>query len=163
MSVSQFISNKKLEGHWIHMHVSTPCSSGSPLKRFSPDSVTASDLEWETIMTSVPAYFRFAVKPDSASFELPKHNDIWKRGQTIKALSEGELVFDQDVYLCQAQYRAPTAYRLARCLDLFRTTSLFVTVCFRDLVFAHVGNMHLCQMLHGQILNIIILLCHGPF
>ena len=49
MSVSQFISNKKLEGHWIHMHVSTPCSSGSPLKRFSPDSVTASDLEWELL------------------------------------------------------------------------------------------------------------------
>ena len=116
MSVSQFISSKKSEGHWIHMHVSTPCSSGPPLKRFSPDSVTASDLEWETIMTSVPAYFRFALKPDSASFELPKHNDIWKRDKTIKALSEGELVFDQDVYLCQAQYRASNGLPIGKVL-----------------------------------------------
>ena len=140
MSVSQFISSKKSEGHWIHMHVSTPCSSGSPLKRFSPDSVTASDLEWETIMTSVPAYFRFPVKPDSVSFELPKHNDIWKRDQTIKALSEGELVFDQDVYLCQAQYRASNGLPIGKVL---RFVSNHKPFC--DSLFSRFGVVCTCR------------------
>ena len=130
MSVSQFVSSKKSEGHWIHMHVSTPCSSGSPLKRFSPDSVTTSDLEWETIMTSVPAYFRFSVKPDSVSFELPKHNDIWKREQTVKALSEGELVFDQDVYLCQAQYRASNGLPIGKVLRFVSNHKAFCDSLF---------------------------------
>ena len=49
--VSQFMSKQKGERYWIHLHVSTPCSSGSPLKRFSPETVTASDLQWETIMS----------------------------------------------------------------------------------------------------------------
>ena len=62
---------QKGERFWVHLHVSTPCSSGSPLKRFSPETVTDSDLQWETIMTAIPCYFGFSVKPDSASFELP--------------------------------------------------------------------------------------------
>ncbi len=77
--VAQFIARQKGERFWVHLHVSTPCSSGSRLKRFSSETVTKSDLQWETIMTAIPCYFRFSVKPDSASFELPKFNDIWQR------------------------------------------------------------------------------------
>ena len=41
-------------GLWVHVHVSTPCSSGSPLKNFSQDDTpTIADLEWESIIGSV--------------------------------------------------------------------------------------------------------------
>ena len=90
-SVAQFMSRQKGERFWIHLHVSTPCGSGSPLKRFSSETVTDSDLQGETIMTAIPSYFRFSMKPDSVSFELSKYNSIWQRPQTVQTLTEGRL------------------------------------------------------------------------
>ena len=130
VGVSQFISKKKSERYWVHLHISTPCSSGSPLKRFSADSVTTSDLDWEKIMSSVPAYFRFSVKPDSVSFELPKYNDIWKRPQTVEVLSEGKLTFESDVYLCQAQYRASNGLPIGKVLRFASTHQAFCSSLF---------------------------------
>ena len=33
-SAFDVVKIRRKQGHWIHVHVSTPCSSGSPLKRF---------------------------------------------------------------------------------------------------------------------------------
>ena len=65
---------------WVHVHCSTPCSSGSPLKNLTQQvDETEADREWLGIMTSVEPYLNFG---DSRSFELPKRNQIWNRPQT---------------------------------------------------------------------------------
>ena len=35
LQVKRFIEEQQLLGNWVHLHVSTPCTSGSPLKNFS--------------------------------------------------------------------------------------------------------------------------------
>ena len=48
---------------WVHVHVSTPCSSGSPLKNFSADNQPMlGDLEWESIIGSVGRYMSLAIQ-----------------------------------------------------------------------------------------------------
>lgn len=62
-------SRQHCKGLWVHVHASSPCSSGkSPLNRFSQDVVTISDVEWESIMTSISGYLALG---NSRSFELP--------------------------------------------------------------------------------------------
>ena len=76
-------------GLWVHVHVSTPCSSGSPLKNFSQDEApTIADLEWESIIGSVG---RFLHLGKSKSFELPFYNKIWSRPQTVELLQSHQL------------------------------------------------------------------------
>ena len=71
--VSKIVKRWKRENFWVHVHVSTPCASGSPLKRFSNDEPTTALLEWESIMSSVGNYLKLG---DSRSFELPFFNQI---------------------------------------------------------------------------------------
>ena len=86
-------------GLWVHVHVSTPCSSGSPLKSFSdPDTPTIADLEWESIIDSVG---RFLELGSSKSFELSFHNRIWSRPQVIKLLQEHRVSHGCQIFLCQ--------------------------------------------------------------
>ena len=40
-SVQRFIGQHRNEGRWVHMHFSTPCSSGSPLKHFNEGETDA--------------------------------------------------------------------------------------------------------------------------
>ena len=54
---------------WVHIHASTPCGSGSPLRNFNQDSVTEKDQEWDEIINATGGYFKHA---DSCSFELPE-------------------------------------------------------------------------------------------
>ena len=61
---------------WVHIHASTPCGSGSPLRNFNPDSDTEKDQEWDEIINAIGGYFKHA---DSCSFELPERNTIWSR------------------------------------------------------------------------------------
>ena len=58
---------------WVHIHASTPCGSGSPLRNFNQDSVTEKDQEWDEIINAIGGYFKHA---DSCSFELPERNAI---------------------------------------------------------------------------------------
>ena len=55
----------------MHIHASTPCGSGSPLRNFDQDSVTEKDQEWDEIINAIDGYFKHA---DSCSFELPERN-----------------------------------------------------------------------------------------
>ena len=73
-------------------------TSGSPLKRFSGDEPTLSDLEWEPIMRSVGGYLKLG---SSRSFELPFHNQIWSRDLTKDVLEKGFLSHGCQVFLCQ--------------------------------------------------------------
>ena len=42
-------------GFWVHVHVSTPCKTGSPLKRLNDNTLNESEqVEWSKIMTCTP-------------------------------------------------------------------------------------------------------------
>ena len=103
LHVKRFIDEQRLAGFWIHMHVSTPCTSGSPLKNLS-GSVTQADTEWKVIMDAIPQYLEGNSLADSLSFELPRSNAIWERPETKLVLEKGKFDFSQDVHLCQAGY-----------------------------------------------------------
>ena len=82
LQVKRFIEEQKLLGTWVHMHISTPCTSGSPLKNFSGNSDSQADLEWKVIIDAIPSYLEGKVLADSVSFELPRNNAIWERPET---------------------------------------------------------------------------------
>ena len=68
--VAAFVEVQRSSHRWVHVHCSTPCSSGSPLKNLTQQvDETEADREWLGIMTSVEPYLIFG---DSRSFELPK-------------------------------------------------------------------------------------------
>ena len=96
--VSKIVKGWKDESIWVHVHVSTPCASGSPLKRFSGDEPTLSDLEWESVMQAVSGYLKLG---NSRSFELPFFNQIWPRDLTKDVLAKGFMSHGCQVFLCQ--------------------------------------------------------------
>ena len=79
LQVKRFIEEQKLLGCWVHMHISTPCTSGSPLKNLSGNFETQADAEWKGIIDAVPSYLEGKVCEDSVSFELPRSNAICDR------------------------------------------------------------------------------------
>ena len=84
---------------WVHVHASTPCGSGSPLRNFhSQEGVSALDQEWPEIMQAIGSYL---ILGNSSSFELPKVNLIWSRAETKDVLEACNLVHVADVDLCQ--------------------------------------------------------------
>ena len=66
------IQRWKKQGLHVHVHISTPCTVGSPLKHFNKDS-DDSEVEkaWLEIMTCAPQYLLLG---DTRSFELPGSN-----------------------------------------------------------------------------------------
>ena len=95
--VSKIVKDAVKKGFWIHVHASTPCSSGSPLKHLST-GVTSSDIEWPVIISSVGRYFDLGC---SKSFELPFHNQIWGRDETKELLRLQKMSHTCQVFLCQ--------------------------------------------------------------
>ena len=83
---------------WMHIHASTPCGSGSPLRNFNPDSVTEKDQEWDEIINAIGGYFKHA---DSCSFELPERNAIWSRPETVNLLESFDMRHEALVRLCK--------------------------------------------------------------
>ena len=82
----------------MHIHASTPCGSGSPLRNFNPDSVTEKDQEWDEIINAIGGYFKHA---DSCSFELPERNTIWSRPETVNLLESFDMRHEALVRLCK--------------------------------------------------------------
>ena len=89
---------KRTPSLWIHVHASTPCSSGSPLKGFHSNVVSQADQEWSEVIGVVADYL---VLGDSASFELPLRNEIWSRPETVETLEACNLVHRAQVKLCK--------------------------------------------------------------
>ena len=95
--VKKIILDSIDKGFWVHIHASTPCSSGSPLKHLS-EGVTDSDVEWSSIISSVGRYFDLG---HSKSFELPFHNGIWGRGETKDLILKQRMSHSCQLFLCQ--------------------------------------------------------------
>ena len=97
--VKEFVNVQEQLGYrWVHVHASTPCSSGSPLKNFSLATESDADRSWKGIMGNVSKYLMLG---NSRSFELPRNNNIWKREETKHVLKDCGLEFDAEVFLCQ--------------------------------------------------------------
>ena len=97
LEVSKIVSDALKKGFWVHVHASTPCSSGSPLKHVST-KVTDSDVEWPVVISAVGKYFDLG---SSKSFELPFHNQIWNREETKELLRLQKVSHTCQVFLCQ--------------------------------------------------------------
>ena len=84
---------------WKHVHVSTPCTFGSPLRHFHCDeNEVESEETWRGVMSHVTKYLKHS---NSCSSELPTHNAIWKKEETKRVLTENKLKHDCEVFLCQ--------------------------------------------------------------
>ena len=117
--VKQFVEVQAQLGYrWIHVHASTPCSSGSPLKHFGTGSLSEADVAWEGIMKAVPKYLTLG---NSKSFELPNNNSIWKRDETKHVLKHCGLEFESEVFLCQTGCKADNGLPVEKCL-IFRSS-----------------------------------------
>ena len=119
-------SHRQLGYRWIHIHCSTPCSSGSPFQE--SDGETVSHKQWLPIMSSVG---RFLSLGDSRSFELPRNNAIWKRQETKDVLHEAGLNFSADVYLCQTGMKTDAQVPIGKCLRFWSTSARFASVLTR--------------------------------
>ena len=117
--VKQFVEVQAQLGYrWIHVHASTPCSSGSPLKNFGTGGVSEADVAWEGIRKAVPKYLTLG---NSRSFELPRNNNIWKRDETKHVLKHCGLEFESEVFLCQTGCKADNGLPVGKCL-IFRSS-----------------------------------------
>ena len=97
----------------MHVHASTPCSSGSPLKNFSAQIESEADRSWKGIMDNVSKYLLLG---NSRSFELPRNNNIWKRDETKRVLKQCGLQFDAEVFLCQTGMQASNGLPVGKVL-----------------------------------------------
>jgi len=58
----------------LHVHLSTLCSSGSPLRRFAtPEQASELDASWDEHIAGAVSLMTFG---ESTSFELPLFNNI---------------------------------------------------------------------------------------
>ncbi|CAE7835037.1 unnamed protein product [Symbiodinium sp. CCMP2592] len=78
----------------VFVHVSTPCSSGSYLRRFSGGSSSKSDWEWFEVFPCVLKYLKLG---KHSSFELPWNNEIWQHDLCQKVLKKAGHTFDVPV------------------------------------------------------------------
>ena len=65
----EFVTIQEQLGYqWVHVHASTPCSSGSPLKNFSASTTESeADRSWKGIMDNVSKYLMLG---NSRSFDV---------------------------------------------------------------------------------------------
>eukprot|EP00435_Cladocopium_sp_Y103_P014865 s1182_g3.t1 len=137
--VKAFVEVQQQLGYkWVHVHASTPCSSGSPLKNFSQDIESEADRSWKGIMENVSKYLMLG---NSRSFELPRNNNIWKREETKEVLSNCGLKFDAEVFLCQTGMVSDSGMPVGKVLIFCSASAGFSNLLTRNLVGASVNSM----------------------
>jgi hypothetical protein len=83
----------------LHVHLSTLCSSGSPLRRFAtPEQASELDASWDEHIAGAVSFMKFG---ESTSFELPLFNNIWKPWYGQQALQRFGHGHSAIVHLCQ--------------------------------------------------------------
>ena len=112
------------KGVWLHVRVSTPCSSGSPLKAFTK-TVTESDFLWEPIMRAAARYLKLG---DAGSFELPLRNNIWQRVGTQQLLKSCRLSHAAEVCLRATGQKSKSGFSVGKRLRFVCTREKFAEV-----------------------------------
>ena len=106
----------------VFVHVSSPCSSGSPLRNFS-NSTTETDWQWFEMFPCVLKYLRLG---NESSFELPWNNKIWGFDlcqQTLKKAGHGHYT---GVKLCQTGAKSAAGNPIGKTLCFSSTSVKFV-------------------------------------
>ena len=107
---------------WVHIHASTPCSSGSPLRNFNSDVVTEKDQEWIEIINAIGGYFKSA---DSCSFELPERNDIWSRAEALQLFENNNMKHAGLVKLCNTGVKTNGGIPVGKTLKFLSNSQKF--------------------------------------
>ena len=98
---------RKVKEHVEYMNVKTfgrmssPCSSGSPLKRFGDGEAKESDWQWRDLFPKVERYLKLG---NANSFELPWSNDIWNFALCRKTLKNSGHNCTTKVRLCKTGF-----------------------------------------------------------
>ena len=118
-----WVRDLRNKGVWLHVHVSTPCGSGSPLKAFNK-TVTETDRSWEPVMRAAIGYLKLG---DAGSFELPLRNGIWKRELTQQLLLSCHMFHDAVVHLCAAGQKSKSGLPVGKSLRFACTHEEFAS------------------------------------
>ena len=112
---------------WVHVHLSTPCLVGSPLKNFSFHSHDQ-EIQWCSIIKCSASYMQLG---SSSSFELPKSNSIWDRWFTQRLLEKQNHVFECFVNLCKTELLGRSGLPIAKQLRFTSDSWMFTEHLFR--------------------------------
>ena len=113
---------KQLKPDKVYVHVSSPFTTGSPLRNFSrDDSVTQADVVWFDVFPKVGGYLKLG---DHSSFELPWRNAIWNHIMTKRTLSDAKHEYDAGVHLCSTGAKTPNDKPIGKVLGFTGTSKL---------------------------------------
>ena len=113
---------KQMKPDKVYVHVSSPCTTGSPLRNFSrDDSVTQADVVWFDVFPKVGGYLKLG---DHSSFELPWRNAIWNHIMTKRTLSDAKHGYEAGVHLCSTGARTPNGKPIGKVLGFTGTSKL---------------------------------------
>ena len=112
----------------VFVHVSSPCSSGSPLRNFS-GSVCDSDWQWFEMFPKVLKYLKLG---DESSFELPWYNRIWTYDLCKRTLKEAKHAFDTPVRLCKTGLASSNGKPVGKTLCFTSTSKKFTEKLYRS-------------------------------
>ena len=107
----------------VFVHVSTPCSSGSPLRHLSGGSTSIVELEWFEVFPCVLKYLKLG---KHSSFELPWNNEIWHHDLCKKVLKQAGHKYDVPVKLCMTGLCAKGGEPIGKVLGFTSTSESFV-------------------------------------
>ena len=133
---------------WVHIHASTPCGSGSPLRNFNQDSVTEKDQEWDEIINAIGGYFKHA---NSCSFELPERNAIWSRPETVNLLDSFDMRHQALARLCKTGCQNKNGIPIGKTLKFVPTQFRFQQIFTPN--FQHVHARLMQNLIRSTILK----------
>ena len=108
----------------VFVHVSSPCSLGSPLRHLRESGEpTDADFEWNEIFPYVGKYLKLGAR---SSFELPWRNEIWGRQLTLETLRCAGHNFDTPVHLCSTGLRSRSGRPVGKKLGFTSSSKPFV-------------------------------------
>ena len=107
----------------VFIHVSTPCSSGSPLRNFDDGHAKLSDQEWFELFPSVRKYMKLG---NETSFKLPWFNRIWNFSLCQKTLKDAKHEFVTQVRLCRTEMVSKLNNPVGKVLGFTSSTKVFI-------------------------------------
>ena len=130
----------------VFVHVSSPCTSGSPLRHLSSKGgVSQADVEWFDLFPKVKDYLRIG---DQTSFELPWRNEIWGHSITKQTLKTAKHIYEVPVHLCATGFVAKNGKPVGKILG-FTTSSRLLMMKLRKFY----GSCN-CKVPHAGILDV---------
>ena len=130
----------------VFVHVSSPCSSGSPLRNFrGDDTATEADVIWFDVIPHVAKYMKLG---KYSSFELPWRNAIWTHAMTTKILNQAQHKHVAAVHLCSTGSMTKDGEPVGKVLKFTSNSKLMVGRLAKDF-----GQCH-CTQKHAGLTNV---------